>query len=133
MDEFEQSDLEKETNDSHNTCYQNAMGYSRKYPPPPYGRHWVPRNFSISKRISSSLWRIPNPADSKSLGILEFCKVLNGFAGIPIKIHKIAGKFVEFQSVLPSIYYRISNVIHGNVWIFSGIAQYFIKKKKMVS
>ena len=24
MDEFEQSDLEKETNDSHNTCYQNA-------------------------------------------------------------------------------------------------------------
>ena len=27
MDEFEQSDLEKETNDSHNTCYQNAIRY----------------------------------------------------------------------------------------------------------
>ena len=25
MDEFEQSDLEKETNDSHNTFYQNAI------------------------------------------------------------------------------------------------------------
>ena len=27
MDEFEQSDLEKETNDSHNTCHQNAICY----------------------------------------------------------------------------------------------------------
>ena len=29
MDEFDQSDfiLEKETNDSHNTCYQNAIRY----------------------------------------------------------------------------------------------------------
>ena len=27
MDEFKQSDLEKETNDSHNTCYQNAIRY----------------------------------------------------------------------------------------------------------
>ena len=27
MDEFEQSDLEKETNDSRNTCYQNAILY----------------------------------------------------------------------------------------------------------
>ena len=25
MDEFEQSDLEKETNDSHNSFYQNAI------------------------------------------------------------------------------------------------------------
>ena len=25
MDGFEQIDLEKETNDSHNTCYQNAI------------------------------------------------------------------------------------------------------------
>ena len=30
MDEFEQSDLEKETNDSHNTCYQNAIHYKEK-------------------------------------------------------------------------------------------------------
>ena len=27
MDEFEQSNLEKMTNDSHNTCYQNAIRY----------------------------------------------------------------------------------------------------------
>ena len=28
MDELEQSDVEKETNDSHNTCYQNAIHYA---------------------------------------------------------------------------------------------------------
>ena len=30
MDEFEQSDLQKETNDSQNTCYQNAVRYKEK-------------------------------------------------------------------------------------------------------
>ena len=30
MDEFEQSDLEKERNDSHDTCYQNAKRCKRK-------------------------------------------------------------------------------------------------------
>ena len=30
MDDFEQSDAEKETNDSHNTCYQNAKRYKEK-------------------------------------------------------------------------------------------------------
>ena len=30
MDEFEQSDLEKETKDSHNTFYQNAKHYKEK-------------------------------------------------------------------------------------------------------
>ena len=30
MDKFEQSDLEKETNDSHNTCYQNAVHYKER-------------------------------------------------------------------------------------------------------
>ena len=30
MDEFEQSHLEKETNDSHNTCYENAIRYKEK-------------------------------------------------------------------------------------------------------
>ena len=30
MDELEQSDLEKETNDSHNTCYQNAIRYKER-------------------------------------------------------------------------------------------------------
>ena len=29
MDEFEQSDLERETNDSHIICYQNAVHYRR--------------------------------------------------------------------------------------------------------
>ena len=30
MDEFEQSDSKKETNDSHNTCYQTAIHYKEK-------------------------------------------------------------------------------------------------------
>ena len=30
MDKFEQRDLEKETNDSRNTCYQNAVCYKEK-------------------------------------------------------------------------------------------------------
>ena len=32
-------------------------------------------------------------------------------------------KIREFQSGLPSIYYKISNVVHGGVWIFSETAQ----------
>ena len=61
----------------------------------------------------SILCRIPNPADSKSWGFPEFWKILNGVGGIPIKIHKIQGEFMEFQSGSPSIYCRISNVVHG--------------------
>ena len=53
----------------------------------------------------------------------EFCKTLNGFRRIPVKIHKIFGHFMDFQSFSSSIFYRISNVVHGGVWIFSGIAQ----------
>ena len=30
MNDFEQSDSEKETNDAHNTCYQNAIRYKEK-------------------------------------------------------------------------------------------------------
>ena len=30
MEEFERSNSEKETNDSHNTCYQNAIRYKEK-------------------------------------------------------------------------------------------------------
>ena len=30
MDQFEQSDLEKKKNDSHNTCYQNAIRCKEK-------------------------------------------------------------------------------------------------------
>ena len=44
-----------------------------------------------------------------------------GFPGIPVKIYKIWGKFMDFQSYSLSISYRISNVVHGGVWIFSGI------------
>ena len=51
--------------------------------------------------------------DSKSWGIPEICNILNGFPGISIKIHKILRKFMEFQSNSPSIYYRVSNVVHG--------------------
>ena len=94
-------------------------------PPPPLlwtTRNWVPKNFRISKKDSSSLCMIPNPADSKSWRIPEFSKILYGFAGILIKIHKIFGKFVEFQSGSPSIYYKIFSVVHGGVWVFSGIA-----------
>ena len=53
----------------------------------------------------------------------NFAKSLNGFPGIPVKIYKFGGKFVDFQSYPLSISYRISNVVHGGVWIFSGIAQ----------
>ena len=28
----------------------------------------------------------------------EFCKTLNGFCGIPVKIHKTFGQFIDFQS-----------------------------------
>ena len=100
------------------------LGSSRKYihPPPMDNINWVPKNFRISKKDRSILCRIPDPADSKSWGIPEFKKIFNGFAGIPIKTHKILGKFMEFQSGSPSIYYRISNVVHGGVWIFFGIA-----------
>ena len=75
--------------------------------------NWVPKNFRISKRDSNSLCRIPNTADSKSWVIPEFCEILNGFARIPIKIHKILGKFMEFQSGSPSTYCRIFSVVHG--------------------
>ena len=47
--------------------------------------NWVPKNFRISKKHSRSLRRIPNPADSNSWGIPEFCKILKGFAGISVK------------------------------------------------
>ena len=30
MDGFDQNDLEKETNDSHNICYQNEVQYKEK-------------------------------------------------------------------------------------------------------
>ena len=94
------------------------MGYSRKYPPPPPPPQWmtlnrVLKNFKISKNDSSHFCRIPNLADSKYWGIPEFCKTLNDFRGISVKIHKILRKFMDFQSILLSIFYRISNVVRG--------------------
>ena len=73
------------------------IGLCQKYPPPPppppppqWTRlNWVAKNFKISKKDNGSLCRIPNPADSNSWAIPEFCKILKGFAGIPIKIRKI--------------------------------------------
>ena len=67
----------------------------------------------------SSLCRISIPTDSKFWGIPDFCKTLNGFPWILVKIHKILGKFIEFQPGSLSIYHRISSVVHvGCVDIF---------------
>ena len=39
---------------------------------------------------------------------------MNGFPGIPVKIHRISEKFKpDFQSGSLSIYYRISKVVHS--------------------
>ena len=62
--------------------------------------NWVLTNFRISKNDNSSFCRIPNVADSK-------------YWGIPVKIHKILEKFMDFQSTSLSIFYRISNVVNG--------------------
>ena len=45
---------------------------------------------------SSSFCRIPNPADSKSWRIPEFCKTLNGFCGIPVKKSQNVGEIHGF-------------------------------------
>ena len=37
MDEFEESDLEKKTNDSHNTCYQSAAHKEKRHKNCKYG------------------------------------------------------------------------------------------------
>ena len=75
--------------------------------------NWVLKNFRFSKNDNSSFCRIPNLADSEYWRIPEFCKALNDFRGIPVRIHKILGKFMDFQSSSLSIFYRISNVVHG--------------------
>ena len=48
----------------------------------------------------------------------NIAKNLNGFPGIPVKIYKIWGILVDFQSYLLSNSYRIYNVVHGRVDIF---------------
>ena len=111
---------------SFSVAWLHILDYSRKYPHTPLWKtlNWIPRNFRISKKGNCSFCRIPEPADSKSWGVPEFCKNLNGFPGIPVKIYKIGWKFEDFRSYSLSISYRISNVVHGCVWIFSGIAHY---------
>ena len=95
---------------------------------PPYGRHWIgyltisgfPRKTTAVFAGFQSLL-IQNLEEFQN-----FCKSLNGFPGIPVKIKKKFGEIGDFQSYWPSISYRISNVVHGGggVWIFSGIAHY---------
>ena len=86
-----------------------------KCPHPLYGRHWIgylkisgfPRRaVAVYAGFQTLLIQILG-------GIPEFCKILQGFTGIPIKIHKMLGKFMEFQSGSPIIYDRVSNVVHG--------------------
>ena len=58
-----------------------------------------------------------------NLGEFQILQYLNGFRGIPVKVHKSLVKFMDFQSCSPSIFYGISSVVHEVcVWIFSGIA-----------
>ena len=84
--------------------------------------NWVLKNFRISKNDSSSFCRISNLADSKSWGTPEFCNTSNDFRGIPVKIHKIWRKFMDFQSCSLSIFTGFPMSSMGGVWIFSGIA-----------
>ena len=96
-------------------------------PPPPWTTlNWVPKNFRISKKDSSSLCRIPNPADSKSWRIPEICKILNGFAGIPVKTHKIlrGNSWNSSQAHRAFITGFPMSSIGGGGWIFSGIAHH---------
>ena len=41
--------------------------------------------------------------DLYNLGVQHRYGTLDGFPGIPVKIHKVFGKFMEFRLVLPSI------------------------------
>ena len=82
-----------------------------------YHLQWaIPENihsqWAIPENIHSPLWTTLIWL-SNSWGIPQFCKILNGFPGIPVKIDKIFGKFMEFQSGSPSIYYRISQCRPG--------------------
>ena len=84
------------------------MGYSRKYPhptaPPPTPwttLNWVPKYY-----------RIPNLADSRSWRIPEFSKT-EWFFWNSSQNSQNLGKFIDFQSCSPSIFYMISNVVHG--------------------
>ena len=93
----------------------NYIGLFQKISTPPLWTtlNWVLKYFRISKNDSSRFCRIPNLADSKYWEIPEFYKTFNDFRRIPVKIHKIWGKFMDFQSSLLSIFDRIPNVVHG--------------------
>ena len=76
----------------------------------------APKNFRISKKDNCSFGRIPEPADSKSWGIPEFRKTLNGFPGIPVKIYKILGKgpvkLIQRVKIAQSFLQSVSNLFH---------------------
>ena len=74
------------------TVKHNGLFHKISTPPPPpqwTTVNWVPKNFRISKKDNCSFCKIPEPPDSKSWGFQNFCKTLNGFLGIPVKIYKI--------------------------------------------
>ena len=70
------------------------LGYFRKYPHPPTDdNELVPKNFRISKKDSSSLCSIPNPADSNSgefQNFERFCdknsQNIRKIRGIPVRL-----------------------------------------------
>ena len=80
-------------------------------------------------QYSSTVCRNPKPANSKSWGIPEFCKTVNGFPWIPAKIYRISEKFMpDFQSGSLSIYYRISKVVHWG----GGGCEYFLEFYRLI-
>ena len=93
----------------------------------------VPKNFRISKNCNDSLCRIPYPADSKSWGIPEFRKILNGFPGIPVKIDKMLGIFMDSIQADPAFITGFPMSSMGSMWIFSGIAHYGPSIRKIIA
>ena len=107
------------------------MGCSRKYPyPAPLWTtlNWVSKNFGIFKKDNCSFCRILlEPVESKSRGIPEFRKTLNGFPGILVKSYR---KFYGFPVILTDHFLQDFQCRPwgggggGRGCIFSGIAQY---------
>ena len=93
-------------------------------PPPPWTTlNWVPTNCRISKKDNCSFCRIPELLIQHLEEFQNFTKILMVFLEFRLKFAKYLGKFVNFQSYSLSISYRISNVVHGGVWILFGTAQ----------
>ena len=92
-----------------------------------YRRHWIwYQKTSGFQRKKIAVFVAFKPfIDSKSWGIQEFRKTFNGFSRIPDQNSQNSWeKFMDFQSVLQSLHYMISNVVQVGGWrgrIFSGI------------